>query len=184
MVAAPLHALLADGANGQTYPNGWTRAQLDAAQLDAAKARCDSHSHSPGNLDTERRSPLPRNPHGPSTTPVRGRSGGFLPPSPRALGCTVLALTGVAVAPTPTLLFYTANIFFGRAPVGAASLQGDQTPLHRAAGFGHAAMVSFLIKSNANINARDESGSTPLHLAAWKGQVNLPPPPPPYNNQV
>ena len=50
---------------------------------------------------------------------------------------------------------------------------GDQTALHRAAGFGHANVVAFLIDANGKVDDADESGSTPLHLAAWRGQVDV-----------
>lgn len=48
---------------------------------------------------------------------------------------------------------------------------GEQTALHRAAGFGHAEVMALLLQKNAKVDASDESGSTPLHLAAWRGNV-------------
>jgi ankyrin repeat protein len=41
------------------------------------------------------------------------------------------------------------------------------TPLHRAAGNGHAPIAELLIQAGANIEAKDNSGKTPLHCAAW-----------------
>ena len=43
------------------------------------------------------------------------------------------------------------------------------TPLHWAAGMGHADMVEWLLANRAEINVKSSNGSTPLHLAAFNG---------------
>jgi ankyrin repeat protein len=42
-----------------------------------------------------------------------------------------------------------------------------ETPLHRAAAFGTAAAIQFLLDAGAVIDARDASGDTPLSWASW-----------------
>ena len=40
------------------------------------------------------------------------------------------------------------------------------TPLHSASGrLGHPAMIQFLVRAGAEVNAHDASGETPLHTA-------------------
>lgn len=47
------------------------------------------------------------------------------------------------------------------------------TPLHLATYFGHRDVVEYLLSRNANVNAVNENGDTPLHKAAFIGrQVN------------
>jgi ankyrin repeat protein len=46
---------------------------------------------------------------------------------------------------------------------------GGWTALHNAAQSGHSAVVSLLLKANANVNAELSSGMTPLHWAAYRG---------------
>lgn len=47
------------------------------------------------------------------------------------------------------------------------------TALHYAARQGHLAVVNFLIKQSANIDAVTKSGWSPLHLCAYTGQVEV-----------
>ena len=55
--------------------------------------------------------------------------------------------------------------------VCAESLE-KHTPLHRAAWSGRTDVVQVLIKHNANINAVDCGGDTPLHDAAMRNHYN------------
>ena len=45
---------------------------------------------------------------------------------------------------------------------------GGTTPLHLAASSGHKGIVELLITNGADVNAKIESGSAPLHFAAIK----------------
>ena len=45
--------------------------------------------------------------------------------------------------------------------------------MHNACSFGHADVVSILIESGADPNARDNWNFTPLHEAAIKGKVEV-----------
>ena len=47
------------------------------------------------------------------------------------------------------------------------------TPLHMAAIFGQADVVSVLVEKGADPNTRDISGDTPLNLAAEAGHVDV-----------
>ena len=47
----------------------------------------------------------------------------------------------------------------------------SRTPLHHAAHLNHAHIVPILLKHGAITNIQDRSGDTPLHLAAWAGNV-------------
>jgi ankyrin repeat protein len=47
------------------------------------------------------------------------------------------------------------------------------TPLHRAAYLGHSEMVELLLNADANPDARDEDGKTPLDLAAGPGDSRM-----------
>ena len=47
------------------------------------------------------------------------------------------------------------------------------TPLHIAAMHGYHSVAELLVKKNADVNARDCSGSTPLHIASCHGMVAL-----------
>lgn len=44
------------------------------------------------------------------------------------------------------------------------------TPLHLATYFGHRDVVEYLLARNANVNAINENGDTPLHKAAFIGR--------------
>ena len=53
-------------------------------------------------------------------------------------------------------------------------MQGSEsgiTPLHGAAGHGHAETAIALVEIGADVNARSESGITPLHEAAVHGHA-------------
>jgi ankyrin repeat protein len=47
------------------------------------------------------------------------------------------------------------------------------TPLHMAAGAGHADVVQLLISKGAEVNAANKIGVTPLHVAAATGHVDI-----------
>lgn len=47
------------------------------------------------------------------------------------------------------------------------------TPLHQAVFFGHQEVVEFLIAEGADINAKNNAGSTPLYLAKGKGRQEI-----------
>ena len=54
-----------------------------------------------------------------------------------------------------------------------STTDGGMTSLHCAAiANKNPDIVSFLLKEGANVHAKDESGSTPLHIASWSPQVN------------
>ena len=46
-----------------------------------------------------------------------------------------------------------------------------RTPLHIAAARGHEAMVEFLVRKGARVDAKNEKNETPIHLAAKNGHV-------------
>ena len=50
---------------------------------------------------------------------------------------------------------------------------GGLIPLHNACSFGHADVVSLLLKNGADPNSRDNWNFTPLHEAAIKGKVDV-----------
>jgi ankyrin repeat protein len=45
-----------------------------------------------------------------------------------------------------------------------------ETPLHRAAAFGDAAVIDMLLKAGAKVEARDAHGESPLCWASWHGR--------------
>ncbi len=53
----------------------------------------------------------------------------------------------------------------------AARLIGDMAPLHDAARGDPAKVSEILAQGNVDVDARDRHSRTPLHLAAWAGQV-------------
>ena len=50
---------------------------------------------------------------------------------------------------------------------------GGLIPLHNACSFGHADVVTLLLKHGADPNSRDNWNFTPLHEAAIKGKVDV-----------
>ena len=59
----------------------------------------------------------------------------------------------------------------GGAGVGPEDKYSGYTPLHRAAGRGHVAMVEVLLKAGAEADPKSNDGDTPLHCAAREGHV-------------
>lgn len=57
--------------------------------------------------------------------------------------------------------------------VNAKLLPGGWTALHCAVERGYKEMVRLLHAFNANVNAKTESGQTPLHIAEMKGYTEL-----------
>lgn len=49
------------------------------------------------------------------------------------------------------------------------------TPLHVAALHGHAALAAMLIRHGANVNARTNQSTTPLHLASQNSHIQVGP---------
>ena len=49
---------------------------------------------------------------------------------------------------------------------------GD-TPLHRAARYGHANVATLLLEAGAGIDSTRKDGDTPLHIAARRGKANV-----------
>ena len=47
------------------------------------------------------------------------------------------------------------------------------TPLHEAALNDRKAVAESLLASNAEVNAKEELGATPLHVAAWRGSTDM-----------
>jgi len=47
------------------------------------------------------------------------------------------------------------------------------TPLHQAVFFGHGEIVEYLIARGADVNAKNDAGSTPLYLAKGKGHKEI-----------
>lgn len=59
------------------------------------------------------------------------------------------------------------------AEVNHASILDKTTVLHTAASLGHVSIARALLAKNANINAQDDLGHTPLILAAKEGRANM-----------
>lgn len=55
----------------------------------------------------------------------------------------------------------------------ARRLTRRSTPLHEAAGYGHAGEVAALLESGADLAAKDRTGETPLHWAVRSGHVEI-----------
>ena len=68
-------------------------------------------------------------------------------------------------------IFLLAGCVAGGGPVRDANLQW--TPLHSAALSGDVAAIRSLLASGANVNARNDGGMTPLHLAATERKLVL-----------
>ena len=68
-------------------------------------------------------------------------------------------------------IFLLAGCVAGGGPVRDANLQW--TPLHGAALSGDVAAIRSLLAGGANVNARNDGGMTPLHLAATKRKLVL-----------
>ena len=68
-------------------------------------------------------------------------------------------------------IFLLAGCVAGGGPVRDANLQW--TPLHSAALSGDVAAIRSLLAGGANVNARNDGGMTPLHLAATKKKLVL-----------
>lgn len=59
------------------------------------------------------------------------------------------------------------------AGVNVDELADGQSPLHYAAGGGMSEAISLLIENNADVNAKDKHGNTPLHLVSLKGEKKI-----------
>ena len=59
------------------------------------------------------------------------------------------------------------------AGVNVDELADGQSPLHYAAGGGMFESISLLIENNADVNAKDKHGNTPLHLVSVKGEKKI-----------
>ncbi|MBT4884838.1 MAG: hypothetical protein HON55_01630, partial [Legionellales bacterium] len=59
------------------------------------------------------------------------------------------------------------KLFLGRDPniINTADNYANINPLHIAVSFGHIDIAEFLINKDADVNAKDKSGSTPMHMA-------------------
>lgn len=57
----------------------------------------------------------------------------------------------------------------GKANLASRTSMSEHTPLHSAAGANHAEMVTLLLESGAEVDARDAYSETPLHYAAREG---------------
>ena len=53
------------------------------------------------------------------------------------------------------------------------SLHKPVSQMHIAAANGYGDVMKYLVKRNADVNVQDDSGSTPLHVAAKFGQVSV-----------
>lgn len=69
-----------------------------------------------------------------------------------------------------------ARLFLERgADINAASTGNGYTPLHFAAHKAYPELAKFLIDHGAQLEARDEDGHTPLHIAIWVGKFEKDP---------
>ena len=93
------------------------------------------------------------------------RATGFTPLHCAANGCFTNEASYVAVV--KVLLAHDANV--------NARMRGNQTPLHRAADWGHPQILEALLAAGADPNARDDDGKSALDLATAPSGSSLRP---------
>ena len=84
-------------------------------------------------------------------------------------GSMTLLITIRKVTPVADLLCI---LYINHTPM-RTTCTGGLIPLHNACSFGHADVVSLLLKNGADPNSRDNWNFTPLHEAAIKGKVDV-----------